>query len=116
MASARVGSVIFYKFTQITIAERRLGKVKCDILENKLSSGDELYFSISSEPASNITINKASVRLVGKEVGKEVAVSGSGNNTTHSHTFHSEEIPILTQGSFSRGMPLRDKRRLKNSI
>ena len=69
-----------------------------------------MYFSISFEPASNITINTASVRLV----GKEVAVSGSGTNTTtHSHTFHSEESPILTQGSFSRGMPVRDKRRLK---
>ena len=105
-----VGSVIFYKTIQSSIAERKLGKVKCDILENKLRPGDDLHFSIGFEPGSNITINAASVRLV----GKEVAVSGSGTNTTtHTYTFHSEEMPILTQGSFTRGMPVRDKRRLK---
>lgn len=105
-----VGSVIFYKLMQSSIAERKLGKVKCDVLENKLSPGDDLHFSIGFEPASNITINTARVRLV----GKEIAISGSGTNTTtHTHTFHSEETSILTQGSFSKGMPVRDKRRIK---
>lgn len=105
-----VGTVIFYKLIQSSIAERKLGKVKCELLENILRPGDDLHFSISFEPASNVTINTASVRLV----GKEVAISGSGTNTTtHSHTFHSEEMPILMQGSFSGGMPVRDKRRLK---
>lgn len=105
-----VGSIIFYKLIQSSIAERKLGGVQCVIDEYNLRPGDYLNFSVSFTPKSNISINAASVKLI----GREVAVSGSGTNkTTHTHTFHKEETPILAQGSFSSGMPVRDKRRLE---
>jgi len=104
-----VGAVIFYKLIQSSIAEKKLGNVECVIDENNLRPGDNFSFTIAFNPKSDITINSASVKLV----GKEIAMSGSGTKkTTHMHTLYSNETPLLNQGKFTRGIPVRDKRRL----
>jgi len=104
-----VGTFFFYKVIQSSIAEKKLGNVECSIDENNVNPGESINFTIAFTPNTDITINAASVRLI----GKEVAVSGSGTKkTTHTHTLYANEIAILSKGAFTKGMPVHDKRRL----
>lgn len=101
-----VGAVVFYKVIQSSIAEKKLGNVECSIDENNVNAGENISFTIAFTPNTDITINAASVKLI----GKEVAVSGSGTKkTTHTHTLYANETAILSRGTFTKGMPVRDK-------
>ncbi|VAW70776.1 hypothetical protein MNBD_GAMMA09-1173 [hydrothermal vent metagenome] len=93
------GAAISYKFIQSTLAERKLGQVKCELDINTVKPGDEIKCSITFSPKSKIKVNAITASLI----GKEISTSGSGTNrSTYYHTFHLNKKKMSPSGHFEK--------------
>ncbi|RDH84022.1 MAG: hypothetical protein DIZ80_07765 [endosymbiont of Galathealinum brachiosum] len=101
-----VGSIIFYKMIQSSLAERKLGEVTCTVDKEDYFPGDYFNATIKFTPRDKINIHTITAKLS----GEEISVSGSGTNkTTHRHRFFEETMELLQKGELSKNFPVNRK-------
>jgi len=95
------GMVMTYKVIQSTLAERKLGRVVCELDSVVLRPGNNVKCSVLFTTRSQVNINGIEITLT----GKEVAISGSGTNTsTHVYRFHEAKKSVARNGVVEKGI------------
>jgi len=104
------GSVIYYQLIQSSLAEKKLGEVKCDVNGEEYRAGDTLSASISFTPKKNININK----VIAKLTGKEMVVSGSGTRESrYTNIIFENKVVLVGPGDYQKDFPVQKKCRFE---